>query len=80
MAFDEEDPEQGVFFVKDDGRELRVFEYTRIGASEVIFTLPGLETSASYTLQLRTKYDGDTLAVGRLDSPLLASSGLRKRS
>lgn len=71
MKTDPEDEQQGVFFVSNDGTEIRVNRFIRNMTKELIFTIPDNLTADSYTLEIRAIMHGASeIRAGRLDTKI----------
>lgn len=74
LQFDAATPEQGVFFVAEDGTETRVDVVGRNKPSELVFMVPDSLADGDYTLEVRAYiYGGNDLRTGALDTPLTVS-------
>ena len=81
MKFDEEDLEEGVFFVKVEksdqgkksGKEIRVAQYSLLTPTKINFLVPTLEKGATYRVEVRFKPRPDSSAlIGSLKKNLKA--------
>jgi hypothetical protein len=63
LTFDAEDPEQGIFFVAEDGTAVRVAAYLEMGQKRIGFSVPvGLTGAQSVEVRTRRKEAGALLA------------------
>jgi hypothetical protein len=69
LKFDEADPQQGVFFVAEDGAVVRVNHVLSNKPGEVIFIVPTL-TAGSYQLEVRALF-GKQLRRGLLEKAII---------
>ena len=71
LKFDQEDTQQGIFFISSTDVETRVDVYNRIKPAEVGFQIPAL-TSGEYTVEIRTiSRTGGKLKKGILKKQIL---------
>jgi hypothetical protein len=68
LKFDEADPQQGVFFMAEDGTAVRVSQILSNKPGEVIFIVPTL-TAGSYQLEVRVLF-GKQLRRGLLEKAI----------
>jgi len=54
LKFDEEDLQQGVFFIASDESETRVTEFVKNKPSELLFFVPDALTTGTFQIELRT--------------------------
>lgn len=54
LKFDEEDPQQGVFFIASDENETKVTEFVKNKPSELLFFVPDALTAGTFQIELRT--------------------------
>lgn len=70
----EDVPEQGVFFIAEDGTETRVEAMGRNKPSELIFMVPDTLTAGDYVCEVRAPmYEDGDVRVDTLDDPLTVS-------
>ena len=70
LKFDGADPRQGVFFLADDGTEVRAEVVGKNMPRELIFLVPALAVGA-YTLEVRATFNGTAaLRTGALEAKL----------
>jgi hypothetical protein len=75
LKFDEEDNNQGIFFIGVDGSETRVDEIAKNMPSELLFFVPESLGSGSYQVEVRTIFhNSKTLKKTRLLHDLVATS------
>lgn len=74
LKFDANDPNQGVFFVDEEGREQRSNLYGPISPSSVMAEVPHDIDAGSYLVVVRTKPNEKDLREGTLDSTLAVSA------
>lgn len=55
MKFDESDPEQGIFFISNEGAETRVTNVSKNKPSELLFFVPETLTAGTYEIEVRAK-------------------------
>jgi hypothetical protein len=71
LKFDPDDPEQGVFFLAEDGAETRAETYARIKPGEVILVAPSELAAGAYELEVRAHvYGSKHLRSGSLEKIL----------
>jgi len=69
LKFDEADPEQGIFFLGEDGRETRVLVIAQNQPKELSFAVPDLMVG-SYRLVVRAMFGDKDLRSGELEDSL----------
>jgi hypothetical protein len=75
LKFDEEDIQQGIFFIASDGSETRVDEIAKNMPSELLFFVPETLRIGSYQVEVRTKFHkSKTLKKTRLLHDLVSTS------
>ncbi len=71
LKFDPSDPEQGIFFIAEDGTETRVSIVGRNKPGELMFLVPDGLAAGEYTLEVRAVLrKGKELRTGKLDAVL----------
>ena len=74
LRLDEEDPQQGVFFITNDASEIRVTDFVKNKPSELMFFIPDSLATGSYKLELRTiLHNSKVLKKARLSNDLSVS-------
>lgn len=73
LKFNPAAADEGIFFVAvSDGSRTQVVTYAQTGAREIIFLVPaGL--SGEQTIELHTRFGGETVQVGRLHTVVTAA-------
>jgi len=67
LKFNEEDNDQGIFFIADDGTAIRVDNIIKNKPSELMFLVPERITTGSFQVELRTIFhNSKTMRKGRL--------------
>ena len=75
LKFDSEDPQQGIFFIADDGTETKVANVIKNKPSELLFFVPEGLTSGTFQVEVRAiQYNHKKLKTGRLASELTSVS------
>ncbi|MCG8410273.1 MAG: DUF4469 domain-containing protein [Bacteroidales bacterium] len=75
LKFDEKDTRQGIFFIKDDGTEVRVSNIAKNKPSELLFFVPDNLTAGSWTIEVRvTFHNSKTLKKGQLLNDITVAS------
>lgn len=69
LTFNEDDPEEGIFFVGEAGTAVRVAQTLAIGGRELTFLVPAL-TAGAYRVEVRQKTK-TKLRAGLLDADLI---------
>ena len=71
LKLEASDEQQGVFFIAEDGREIRAPMYVTIKPAQVIFTTPALDPG-DYTLRVCAKVPGskEKIRCGELERTL----------
>jgi nucleoid DNA-binding protein len=72
LSLDPKDPEQGVFFVGEDGLANRASAYSRLGSRQIDCKIPSLP-EGGYVLEVRTR-PGKVLKVGSYQFSLTVTS------
>ena len=63
LSFDDDDPEQGVFFVPEEGTAVRIVAYLEMGKKRIGFSVPvGITGTQSVEVRTRRKAGGALLA------------------
>ena len=71
LKLNTQDPEQGVFFIAEDGTETKAGRIIRNKPANLIFTIPDDLTPGSYEVEVRAILRGTkTMRKGRLAAPL----------
>ena len=70
LMFNQEATDEGVFFMADDDIETAVNTYLDIGSREITFLIPA-SLSGTQSVEVRTRYSGSTLRIGRLAKPIM---------
>ena len=74
LKFDPTDPQQGIFFIAEDGTEWRVATVGRNVPGELLFLVPDDLTAGAYRLEVRTIFRGRRhVRKGMLDATLVVS-------
>lgn len=75
LKFNEEDPNQGIFFISSDGTESRVTNITKNKPSELMFFVPDNLTTGSFEVEVRAILTGrKSLASDKLKFNLVPVS------
>ncbi len=69
LIFDDQDPDQGVFFKSSDKKSTPVIKFALIRAKVLVFTVPKELQRGTYTVEIRTKF-GSILREGTLKTKL----------
>jgi hypothetical protein len=70
LKVDPDDPEQGIFFIAEDGRATRVEVIAKNVYSELIFLVPANLSPGTYRLQVRALFNQSDLRAGHLGQKL----------
>lgn len=74
LKFDEEDTQQGVFFIASDDSETRATDFVKNKPSELMFFVPDTLTSGTFQLEVRTiLHNSKVLKKARLSNDLNAN-------
>lgn len=72
LKFNENDPQQGIFFISSDNSETKVTNITKNKPSELLFFVPETLTSGNYYIEVRTILaTRKSLVKGRLGAQLV---------
>lgn len=66
LKFDEEDANQGIFFIAADGAETRADNVVKNKPSELLFFVPESLTAGTFQIEVRTKMRNKSIRAGRL--------------
>jgi len=69
LKFDPNANDEGVFFVGGNGSATRIPAYAQAGNRELVFLVPAT-LSGELTVEVRTRYETETLRTGRLLTPV----------
>lgn len=70
LKFDPSDPEQGIFFIAEDGSAARAAVVGRNKPADLMFIAPDSLASGDYTVQVRAAFGEDDIRTGELDAVL----------
>jgi hypothetical protein len=70
LAFDPDDPQQGLFLVAADKSETRADAYGDIAPRKLVFLVPAGLASGTYILEVRALFNNTDLRSGKLQQPL----------
>jgi len=75
LKFDAEDEQQGIFFLANDGTEIRVTNVVKNKPSELLFFVPDALSTGSYQVEVRLVFhNSKVLKKGKLTNELVSSS------
>lgn len=75
LKFNEEDPQQGIFFIASEGTETRATNISKNKPSELLFFVPETLTAGTYQVEVRTILTGrKSVVTGRLLTNLVPVS------